>query len=351
MGGELRKEVAAIAALSNPRGLGGLAGAEARHAADLDALAVRRVEHDHAALGRRHALQGVAAAELDGAGHARAFGVALGEVDHAVRHVGAEDGDGARMLRVGGFILDGGPDVRLERQQLLEAEAPQRARRDAAGDLRGLDGDGAAAAAGVVQRGLGDFAGLGVPPAAGGQHGGGQGFLQRGVALVLAPAALEQRLARGVDVQRAAVGGQVRKDAAVGPLGLDAGAHAIGLGAEAVGHGVLDAQGGEVQALQRAVLGRGLDLEGLLGREPDLPGHAVGDGVQVVLVAVGPVGQFDQHALREPAVQVELEAVAPVGAHAHAAAQGEQVLPGTAGQGMHLLGKEFLDAGGARQEK
>ncbi|BEP66028.1 hypothetical protein GmRootV35_05420 [Variovorax sp. V35] len=63
------------------------------------------------------------------------------------------------------------------------------------------------------------------------------------------------------------------------------------------------------------------------------------------------MGQFDQHALREPAVQVELETVAPVGAHAHAAAQGEQVLPGTAGQGMHLLGKEFLDAGGARQEK
>jgi hypothetical protein len=32
-------------------------------------------------------------------------------------------------------------------------------------------------------------------PAAGGDHGGGQGFLQGRVALVLAPAALEQRLA------------------------------------------------------------------------------------------------------------------------------------------------------------
>jgi hypothetical protein len=40
----------------------------------------------------------------------------------------------------------------LEGQQFLEAEAPPRAGRDAAGDLRGLDGDGAAAAAGVVQR-------------------------------------------------------------------------------------------------------------------------------------------------------------------------------------------------------
>ena len=61
--------------------------------------------------------------------------------------------------------------------------------------------------------------------------------------------------------------------------------------------------------------------------------------------------QLDQHALRKPAVQVELQGVAPVGTHPYAAAQREQVLPGAAGQGVHLLGEEFLDAGGARQEK
>jgi hypothetical protein len=38
-------------------------------------------------------------------------------------------------------------------------------------------------------------------PAAGGDHRGRQRLLQRRLALVLAPAALEQRLARGVDVQ------------------------------------------------------------------------------------------------------------------------------------------------------
>ena len=45
-------------------------------------------------------------------------------------------------------------------------------------------------------------------PAGGGEHRRGQRFLQRRVALVLPPAALEQRLARGVDVQRGALAGR-----------------------------------------------------------------------------------------------------------------------------------------------
>ncbi|BEP46908.1 hypothetical protein GmRootV116_06040 [Variovorax sp. V116] len=63
------------------------------------------------------------------------------------------------------------------------------------------------------------------------------------------------------------------------------------------------------------------------------------------------MGQFDQHALREPAVQVELERVAPFGAHPHAAAQREQVLADAAGERMDFLREEFLDAGGARQKE
>jgi hypothetical protein len=51
---------------------------------------MRGVEQQNAGnVGGRHALQGVAAAELHHVGHARAFGVALGKVDHAVRHVAA----------------------------------------------------------------------------------------------------------------------------------------------------------------------------------------------------------------------------------------------------------------------
>ena len=74
--------------------LEGLAAAPAlpRHAGGGNALAVGRVHQQHTRLrGRRHALQGVAAAQLHGVGHARALGVALREIDHAVSHVAAED--------------------------------------------------------------------------------------------------------------------------------------------------------------------------------------------------------------------------------------------------------------------
>ena len=239
----------------------------------------------------------------------------------------------------------------LERQVFLKGKLAVDAGGNAAGDLRRLDDDGARAAARVVQR----HALLAQPafaaPAAGGQHGGGQRFLQRRIALVLAPAALEQRLARGVDVNRHRVGGQVDIHAHVGPAGVDAGAHVVELVAKAVGNRVLDLQRGKVQALQRAVLGGDLDLEGLLRRKPHLPGHAAGNVVQVFLRAVGRMRQLHQHALRQPAVQVQQQRVAPRGAQQHAAAPSEQVFTGQPGVAVHLVGQETLDASGAGQKK
>ncbi len=44
------------------------------------------------------------------------------------------------------------------------------------------------------------------------------------------------------------------------------GAHAVALGAEAIGNRILDLEGRKIQAGQRAVLGRHLDLEGFFGR-------------------------------------------------------------------------------------
>ena len=111
-------------------------------------------------------------------------------------------------------------------------------------------------------------------PAGGGEHGRGQRFLQRRLALVLAPAALEQRLARGVDVQRAHA---FRR----GAHRCRSGRWVSTLGRSPVvaerRNGVLDPQRGEVQALQRAVLRRHLDLEASRCGVNHSPGHAAGE--------------------------------------------------------------------------
>ena len=155
-----------------------------------------------------------------------------------------------------------------ERQQPLEGEAAQRARRDAAGDLRRLDGDGAGAAARVVQRAAGVGAAL---PAGGRQHRRGQRLLQRRIALVLAPAALEQRLARGVDVQRARArrrgaatsGRSGRRVSTLGrsPVRVAQRSHTASLMRSAA----------KLRLLQRAALRRGVDAQRLPRRDPVVP--------------------------------------------------------------------------------
>ena len=236
----------------------------------------------------------------------------------------------------------------LKRQVFLEGETAQCARRNVAGDLRGFDGNRATAAAGVVER---QQIVVALRPAAGGQHGSGQRFLQWCLAHVLAPAALEQRLARGVDVERAGVGGEVGVNTRIGPLGVDVGAHAVGLGPEAVTHRVLDLEGGEVQAGQRTVLRGHFDLDGFTRGEPDFPGHLAGSAVQVFLTAVLGVRQLHQHTLGQAAVQVQAHGVAPRAACQHAAPAGEQVLAAQAGQAVHFRGQVVLDASGAGQKQ
>jgi hypothetical protein len=149
-------------------------------------------------------------------GHAGALGVALGKVHHAVRHIAAEDRRVGRAPRLG-LVLSSPPRhgagrAAISRRQSAAASRPRCRRRSAPPRWRWCRcrSRGRTAARRRRER----------IPAAGGDHGGGQGFLQRRLALVLAPAALEQRLARGVDVQRGGVGGQVGIDAHVGPLGV-----------------------------------------------------------------------------------------------------------------------------------
>ena len=67
--------------------------------------------------------------------------------------------------------------------------------------------------------------------------------------------------------------------------GVDARPLAV-LVAHPVADRVLDAQGGEVEALQRAALRGAVDAQRLARRDPVRPGDAVGERVEVVLVAV-----------------------------------------------------------------
>ena len=302
MAGQLGKK---ITVLVHPSGLA--ARSLAGHAGDLDALTIRRIQEHHATLlHRRHALQRVTPAKRNHIGHASALGVTARKVHHPKSHVAAVNqgclaglGTHHAGLRL---IADSSPHMGLKGQVLLEGEAAQATRRDVAGDLRGLDHHRSAAATGVVEHGQ---IAITIGPAAGGQHGGGQGLFQRRVAGVFAPASFEKRLARGVDVQRATVGRQVGINAHVRVARIDIGAHTVGFVAEAVAHRVFDFQRGKVQRGQWAVLGRDFDLDALARGEPNLPGHLARSLVQVALVAVFGERQLHQHPLRQAAMQVQ----------------------------------------------
>ena len=315
-----------------PVGRGGLghrrlapARGRARHTGHLDALAIRWIQQHHPwAVTGRHALQGVATAQHQGVGNAGAVGVALGKVDHAKGHIAAKHRGTRCHLGGAGLVAQTIPHMGLIGQQFFKRKAAHQARRHVASDGGRLNGNGAAATTRVVQgqallhaadrrRGAGCFtrgADEWHAPTAGGQHGRGQGFFQRRITFVHAPAAFEQGLARGIDVQRHVVAGEVGVQAHIGPLGVDAGALAA-FGTEAIGHRVFDAQGGKVQAFERAVLGRDLDFEAVLWREPSLPRHRMGTGVHIVLMPIRGVRELHQHPHGQAAVQVELHGHAP----------------------------------------
>ena len=301
------------------------AGGRASHTGHLNALAIRRVEqHDPSAFARGHALQGVAAAQHQRVRHPGAVCVALGKVDHAKRHIAAKHRGTRGHLGGAGLVAQSLPHMGLIGQQFFKRKAAHQARCHVASDGSCLNGNGAAATTRVVQgqallnaanrgRGAGCFtrgADQGHAPPTGGQHGRGQGFFQRRITFVHAPAAFEQGFARGVDVQRHVVAGEVGVQAHIGPLGVDAGA-LTAFGTEAIGHRVFDAQGGKVQAFERAVLGRDLDFEVVLWCEPSLPRHRMGTSVHIVFMPIRGVRELHQHPHGQAAVQVELHGHAP----------------------------------------
>ena len=315
-----------------------------RHTRHINPLAIRRVDQHHASrsIGRgRHALQRVATTKLHGISHACALGVALGKVHHPERHIAAKH----RRARLGdgGFCLvkQAFPYVGLKRQVFLKGKTSVDAWRDVAGNLRGFNRNRARATARVIQRHALLAQAFVTTPSAGRKHGSGQGFFQGCVAFVFAPAAFEQRLARRVDVDGDGVDRQVHINPYIGPTGFNTGPDIIELGPEAVSHRILDFERCKIQAGQRAVLRGDVDFEGLLGREPDLPGDVGCGVVQVLLAAVLVVRQLNEHALGQAAVQVELLRIAPGALQLHARPPS---LRRSAGNALDFAGQQGFNA-------
>ena len=124
---------------------------------------------------------------------------------------------------------------------------------------RGLDRDRAGAAHRVEQRRAGR-------PSGQREHAGREVLAQRRDVGVAPPAALEQRLARRVEIERRLALGEVRVDAHVRPLLVDRGAHAR-IGAEAVAHGVLHLERRELEARERRARRRDVDAQRARGGE------------------------------------------------------------------------------------
>ncbi len=72
----------------------------------------------------------------------------------------------------------------------------------------------------------------------------------------------------------------------------------------AVAHGVLDAQGGEFEALERGARRRDVDAQRTVGAKPARPIERVRERVDVAFVAVGSVADLPEHAAGQPAFEV-----------------------------------------------
>ncbi len=232
-----------------------------------------------------------------------------------------------------------------EREPALEREPAQSPGRKTHRDLRRLDRDRPRAAARVVQRAATPGR---AAPAGGGEHRRGERLLERRFALVGAPAALEQRLARAVHVDRGAFSARVEDDLQVGPRGVDVRPLAV-LVAHPVADGVLDAQRGEVEAPERAALRGRVDAQRLARGDPLRPVDRARQRIQIALVAVRSFGDLDQHPLCKPALEIEEHHLARVAGERDTAAHRPHL---GAGQERAYLGVEQrLGPGGTGEEQ
>jgi hypothetical protein len=117
----------------------------------------------------------------------------------------------------------------------------------------------------------------------------------------------------------------MRINARIGPTRFNVRPNAS-LFSKSISHRVFDFQSREIQTFERAVLCRDFNFETLFGREPLLPCDCTSCGIQVLLLSVRRICHFNQHALRQPTIQVQQQHETPVASHHHTGTQNAQVV-------------------------
>ncbi len=136
---------------------------------------------------------------------------------------------------------------------------------------------------------------------------------------------------------------------------IDIGAVAGGV-AHGVADGILDAQAGEMQALQRRADRCGVDPQRLARADPVVPPHGTSQVVEILFVLIVRLGDLPEHALGQSAVQMQAQRRGRAADQRHPAASGLHRFGGTLGppfqeDATHLVSQQGLHAIGAGQEQ
>src|SRR6266571_414976 len=232
------------------------------------------------------------------------------------------------------------PEPWIESRQALEAEAARVARGNGERHHRRLDRERAAAAHRVEQR-------LTAVPASEPHDARGEVLLERRLARVLPIAALVERLARSVQIEGDTRAVEKTVDAHLGRARVHVGP-APAVGAKAVAHRVLDAQGGEFEALQRRAARVDVDANALSLAEPVGPAQRERRFVDVLFAAAGSAGKPHQHAGCEPRLEVGAQAGPHVAFERDPARNRSDLLRAEL---LQLVGEERFEASGAGSEE
>ncbi len=215
-----------------------------------------------------------------------------------------------RAHRLPGLLAHRVPGVHVEALQRLEAEAAIEPRRAVGRHLRGLDDQRARAAQRVEQH-------VARRPARELEQAGGQVLFQRRRAVLAAPAALEQRLAAGVEVEQGVGLAQMQVDAHIRVRGVHVRALARQR-AKSVADAVFHPQRGELDARKRAALGGHVHAQRLGHVEPFFPSQIAGQVIDVFGVGIAATAAQQQHPAGQAAVQVQPHRIRQAALHGQA---------------------------------